>query len=272
MIADPTSLSAPWTSIGPSAVETSSYGLITGHVTSIAVDPSDSSGNTVYVGSTGGGVWKSTNAAGPANSVAFTPMTDTLPISSSCSASQSPQYASLSIGALTVQPGGTGVILAGTGDPTDSLDSYYGSGILRSTDRGNTWCLITQSMDSLFGSAARGFSFRGLGFAGFAWSSANPQLVVAAVGQSVEGDAAAFNVSSFAGLYYSTDAGQTWWLAKIEDSSTQIIQSSQTASTSDPGNSATSVTWNPVRQRFYAAVRYHGYYESHRRCHLDEAR
>src|SRR5271169_6497349 len=30
-----TSLSAPWTPIGPSAVETSSYGLITGRITSL---------------------------------------------------------------------------------------------------------------------------------------------------------------------------------------------------------------------------------------------
>src|SRR5208283_5630969 len=29
-----------------------------------------------------------------------------------------------------------------------------------------------------------------------------------------------------------------------------------------PGNAATAVVWNPVRQMFYAAVRYHGYYQS----------
>ena len=28
------------------------------------------------------------------------------------------------------------------------------------------------------------------------------------------------------------------------------------------GRAATAVVWNPVRQRFYAAIRYHGYYES----------
>ena len=49
---------------------------------------------------------------------------------------------SISIGAVTVQPGGTGVLLAGTGDPNDALDSYYGAGLLRSTDGGNTWTLI----------------------------------------------------------------------------------------------------------------------------------
>ena len=64
-----------------------------------------------------------------------------------------------------------------------------------------------------------------------------------------------------AGLYYSTDAGQTWYLGVIEDDSTHIVQS-PTKAGSPPGNSATSVLWNPIRQRFYAAVRYHGYYES----------
>ena len=65
------------------------------------------------------------------------------------------------------------------------------------------------------------YSFQGEGFAGFAWSTVNPQLVVAAVSQAYEGtlvDAQLFGVS-YAGLYYSTDAGATWSLATITDSS-----------------------------------------------------
>ena len=69
-------------------------------------------------------------------SVVFTPLTDSVGSLSGA------QDASISIGALTVQPGGTGVILAGTGDPNDALDSYYGAGILRSADGGNSWSLI----------------------------------------------------------------------------------------------------------------------------------
>ena len=34
---------------------------VTGRVTSVAVDPSDPSGNTYYVGSANGGVWKTTD-------------------------------------------------------------------------------------------------------------------------------------------------------------------------------------------------------------------
>lgn len=254
----PTSLAAPWTAVGPSAVQTGNFGLISGRVTSIAVDPSVTSGNTVYVGTTGGGIWKSTNAAAAAGSVHFSPLTDTLPIFSTGN------LASLSIGALAVQPpGGTGVVLAGTGDPNDASDSYYGTGILRSTDGGNTWSLIPQSNDTSTGGYMN-YSFMGEGFAGFAWSTATPQLVVAAVAQSAEGVAVnAAGTTSFAGLYYSTDAGQTWQMATITDGPGQTIQSPQLApALGSSGNSATSVTWNPVRQRFYAAVRYHGYYES----------
>lgn len=247
---------SPWTSVGPLPIQTSLFGLISGRITSIALDPSDTSGNTVYVGTTGGGVWKSTNAAGPSSSVTFAPLTDTLPISTNCTTPDTP---SLSIGALTVQPGGTGVVLAGTGDPNDALDSYYGMGILRSADGGQTWCMIPDAVDNLL----RKYSFLGEGIAGFAWSTVNPQLVVAAVAESSESIAVnAKTVSSFAGLYYSSDAGQTWHLATITDGPGQTIQSPQSSPAGSPGNSATSVTWNPVRKRFYAAVRYHGYYES----------
>ena len=65
------SLNAAWQPIGPNQVASMAYGNVTGRVTAIAIDPADASGNTVYLGTTGGGVWKSTNAAGPAASVKF---------------------------------------------------------------------------------------------------------------------------------------------------------------------------------------------------------
>ena len=68
-------LNAAWQSVGPIQIASQSYGTVTGRVTSIAIDPTDASGNTVYLGTTGGGVWKSINAAGAAASVSFTPAT-----------------------------------------------------------------------------------------------------------------------------------------------------------------------------------------------------
>ena len=64
-------------------------------------------------------------------------------------------------------------------------------------------------------------SFAGEGFAGFAWSTVNPELVVAAVSQAYEGTLvdAASPRASFEGLYYSADSGATWTLATITDDS-----------------------------------------------------
>ena len=244
--------SAAWLPLGPAAVQSQSFGLVTGRVSALALDPSDTTGNTLYAGTTGGGVWRSQNAnTSNAANIGFMPLTDNLPAMSGAA------DASISIGALTVQPGGTGVILAGTGDPNDALDSYYGAGILRSTDGGNTWSLIS-------GTADQKYSFAGEGIAGFAWSTANQQLVVAAVSQAYEGTLvnAVGSGTSYEGLYYSVDGGATWSLATVADSAGEYVQKPNGVFSLPDGNAATSVAWNPVRQLFVAAVRYHGYYQS----------
>jgi hypothetical protein len=248
------SLNAAWQPLGPAQVASVAYGNVTGRVTSIAIDPADASGNTIYLGTTGGGVWKSVNAAGPPGSVTFTPLTDILPVFSANAGN--PAIPSLSIGAVSVQ---SSVVLAGTGDPNDATDSFYGDGILRSTDGGLSWTLIRQSHDGIAGI----HSFLGLGFSGFAWSSISPDTVVAAVSQAAEGVLvnALDGASSVMGLYYSTDAGATWQMSTLRDGS-QIVQQPQPFDPDQGGNAATAVVWNPIRQRFYAAVRYHGYYES----------
>jgi hypothetical protein len=242
---------ATWQLFGPTAVVTPNYGLVTGRVSAVALDPADPTGNRLYLGTTGGGVWVAQNAgAQNPSSISFTSLTDNMAVFDGALES------SISIGALAVQPGGTGVILAGTGDPNDVLDSYYGAGILRSADGGSTWSLIQNTTDQMY-------SFVGEGFAGFAFSTTDPQLVVAAVSQAYEGTLvnAEWQSRSYEGLYYSTDGGASWSLATIKDSGTDV------QGMGDPaagwfGNAATSVIWNPVRQIFIAAVRFHGYYQS----------
>jgi len=233
--------------------------LVTGRISSLALDPSDTTGNMLYVGTTGGGVWFSQNAAtADSTKVVFTPLTDRP------AALSSAVDGSISIGALSVQPGGTGVILAGTGDPNDALDSYYGSGVLRSADGGSTWRLIQGTSDVAQGLGGMDHWFFGEGFAGFAWSTVNPQLVAAAVSQSYEGSLvdAGMAGSSYSGLYYSKDAGATWHLAIITDGNGYDVQGPSDAFAGAEGNAATSVVWNPVRKLFVAAVRFHGYYQS----------
>jgi hypothetical protein len=243
---------ATWLPLGPMAVQSQNFGLVTGRVSALALDPSDTTGNTLYVGTTGGGVWRSQNAdtSSPAN-INFIPLTD------NAAGMGGAAGTSISIGALSVQPGGTGVILAGTGDPNDALDSYYGAGILRSTDGGVTWSLIYKTSDKLY-------SFAGEGIAGFAWSTVNQQLVVMAVSQAYEGTlvSADWPGQSYEGLYYSSDGGVTWALARITDGAAGDVQGPADPFAQPDGNAATSVVWNPVRQLFVAAVRFHGYYQS----------
>lgn len=251
----PTSLTAPWHPLGPSSVVSQLYGNVTGRITAIAIDPNDASGNTVYLGTTGGGVWKSTNAAGELASVTFAPLTDTLPVFSVNAGSST--VPSLSIGAVGVQPAANPVVLAGTGDPNDATDSLYGEGILRSADGGQTWTIATlaENNDTYY-------SFAGLSTAGIAWSTNSTSLVVAAMSLSPQAAVVdAQGTASIPGLYYSTDAGQTWHMASLYDGS-QITQTPQPLGTGQLGNAATSVVWDATRALFIAAVRSHGYYSS----------
>jgi len=57
-----------WVSMGPAPLASQSgtssdYGLVSGRATSVAIDASDPTGNTVYLGGAYGGVWRSANAA-----------------------------------------------------------------------------------------------------------------------------------------------------------------------------------------------------------------
>jgi Abnormal spindle-like microcephaly-assoc'd, ASPM-SPD-2-Hydin len=253
-----TALANTWQPLGPTAVQTPDYGLVTGRVAALALDPTDTTGNRLYLGTTGGGVWFANNAAVTTpSSIVFTPLTDSVAALSDVTDS------SISIGALTVQPGETGVILAGTGDPNDVLDSYYGAGLLRSTDGGNTWSLIPQTVDLEQGLSPIDSSFVGAGFAGFAWSTTNPQFVVAAVSQAYEGTLvnADWPPNMIEGLFYSMDSGATWHLATITDGPGEVLQG-PLGPVGAPGFATTAVVWNPVRQMFVAAVRDHGYYQS----------
>lgn len=249
-------LSAAWQALGPMSVNSALYGQISGRITSVAIDPNDNTGNTVYLGTTGGGVWKSTNAAGASSSVSFAPLTDTLPVFSANEGATT--IASMSIGAVAVQPSLTGIVLVGTGDPNDATDSYYGEGLLRSADAGQTWTLATGSKDGANGT----HSFAGLATAGLAWSSATPTLVVAAMTFSTEGNVVqATNGASVPGLYYSPDAGVTWHMATVYDAS-QVVQAPAAAGVAQAEVLATAVVWDAQRAMFIAALASHGYYSS----------
>jgi len=90
---------------------------IGGRVTGLAVAPG---GNTVYLASANGGVFKSTNAG-----VNWTPIFD--------------DHAVYSIGAVALAPGSSDILYVGTGEANSAVDSYDGAGVFRSPDGGGSW-------------------------------------------------------------------------------------------------------------------------------------
>lgn len=242
-----------WVSIGPkplpsdaSGMGLQDYGFVAGRATAVAIDRNDASGNTVFVGGAYGGVWKSSNAGEvDPSSVIWMPLTDDQP--------------TLAIGTIAVQPQGSlnpdpasSVILAGTGETDSSTDSYYGLGIQRSADGGQTWSLISEDV-------TKAHSFAGLGFSQIAFSEADPNLVVAATGGTSQGVVEGLENSARVnrGLYYSTDAGLSWQAAVVLDSGVSISPDSATAVAYNP-----AATNNSGAPKFYAAIRYHGFYSS----------
>ena len=257
----PGSGSTVWTSVGPAPLASDAtgdggqnYNWVSGRGTSVLIDPADASGNTVLLGGAYGGLWRSTNAGslspdpnpGP-TAVVWQPLIDDQP--------------TLAVGAIALQPGNSNVILVGTGETNNSADSYYGLGILLSTNGGTTWTEITgigQPADQ---------SFEGIGFSKIAFSTANPSLVVAATAGDkglclgLESGAGGENSpclgpqedgsSTVRGLYYSQNGGVTWNRAILTDGSVPA--------------SATAVIYNPSQGTggtFYAFIRRHGLYSS----------
>ena len=234
-----------WRPLGPlplasdaSGNGTQDYHQVAGRTTAVAIDPADPSGNTVYIGGAQSGVWKSTNAANPvANNVTWMPLTD--------------DQATLSIGAIAVQPGNADpaktIILAATGEANNASDSYFGLGILRSSDAGNTWSLVSSANSGAL-------SFAGLGGMRMAFGTSNGQTntVVAAMAASSEGLVdGSVTSGTKPGLYTSVDAGVSWTYNALSDSGGAIDAAS-----------ATSVVYNSVAGMFFAAIRYHGFYSS----------
>jgi len=226
-----------WEPLGPTIITgMGRFQDAAGRVTAVHIDQSDTTGNTVYIGGAYGGVWKTTNGTAAPGSVVWNAIYDT-----------DEAAETLAVGAITVQPGNSNVILVGTGEAHNALDSYYGMGILRSTDGGVNWEIISTA-----DSGTR--SFRGLGITRFAWGTANPNFVVASAAATPIGvSAGLFGLNPTSnGLYWSDDAGATWHYAlSIMDggATTQVHR-------------VTDVVYNAALGKFYAAMRYHGIYES----------
>jgi photosystem II stability/assembly factor-like uncharacterized protein len=152
-----------WVSLGPTPGAYFGYGNISSRIVTGTYDPNNP--DIIYIGPANGGVWKSTN-----NGNSWTPLTD--------------GEVSMAMGAIVVDPTNSNIIYAGTGEATYSGASYYGRGLLKSTNGGVTWTNYTSGLP-----ASTYFSRLKI-------RPNNPNQLLAALGSN--------------GLYRSTNAGQNW--------------------------------------------------------------
>ncbi len=133
--------------------------------------------DTFYMGSVGGGVWKTENAG-----------RTWFPISDSTSSGGGIPIGS--IGAIAVAPSNANIVYVGTGEPDIRSQNSYGIGMFKSTDAGKTWTHIGLDNTRQIGRVAV--------------DPANPNRVyVAALGNI-------YGPSADRGLYRSLDGGATW--------------------------------------------------------------
>jgi photosystem II stability/assembly factor-like uncharacterized protein len=136
-----------------------------------AVEGIASQPNVYYFGSTGGGVWKTTDGG-----VSWKPVSDT--------------FFGGSIGAVAVAPSDANIVYAGTGEVTVRGNVSGGDGVWKSTDAGKTWTHIGLEDSRQIGRIRV--------------HPTNPDLVyVAALGHT-------FGPNDMRGVYRSKDGGKTW--------------------------------------------------------------
>ncbi len=152
-------------------------GNVAGRARAIVVDPDDATNSTWYIGTAGGGVWKTTDSG-----ATWSALTDDFPV--------------LSVQSLAMAASDHDVMYAGTGESYYNVDTINGNGILKTTDRGASWTHLAATVDDpTFNNVAR-----------IVVDPADPDVVLAAttVGRYKE------SVQPRSSIVRSTDGGNTW--------------------------------------------------------------
>jgi uncharacterized repeat protein (TIGR01451 family) len=186
--ASPTTFAGAWTGLGPNPIvqvlrSGGPFGAMSGRIGALAIRQD----GTRILGGAQGGIW-----LWDAGTSTWVPKT-----------TGSTEVPSLAIGALAVAPSNDDVVYAGTGEGALSGDSYYGNGVLKSTDGGNTWSHVS------------GDYFEGVSISRLVVAPNNANTLFAAV---LRGRGGARRTSpavhSKFGIWKSIDGGANWTLLK----------------------------------------------------------
>lgn len=170
-----------FTLLGPKPLVGQDFGAGSnaGRVNVIISDPDNPA--IAYLGADGGGVWKTTNCCTAATT--WEVKTDF------------PELSSMAIGDMTLDPNDSNIVYAGTGDLRYGSFSFGSAGLLKSTDKGETWQVLGEDVfNPFYGPSANGF----------------PQYQ--SIGKVVvdPNDSDNVIVGTKTGLYFSYDAGTSW--------------------------------------------------------------
>ncbi len=158
-----------WSQRGP--------GNVAGRARAIVVDPDDPTNSTWFIGTAGGGVWKTSDAG-----QTWDHLTDGFPV--------------LSCQALAMAASNPDIMYVGTGESFYNVDTINGNGILKTTDRGQTWTHLASTVDNpAFNNVAR-----------LVIDPADPDVVVAVttVGRYKQ------EILPRSSIFKTTDGGFTW--------------------------------------------------------------
>jgi uncharacterized repeat protein (TIGR01451 family) len=183
----PTTFGGAWSAIGPNPVgqyQRSDSKLVpmSGRIGALAIRPSS---GRIILGGAQGGIWTYDGSA-------WSPRTN--------------DQETQAIGALAVAPSDDAVVYAGTGEGALSGDSYYGNGVLRSTDGGTTWSHVS------------GDYFQGVSISRIVVDPRNSGHLYAAVLRGRGGSRrVTVQPHSRYGIWESTDGGASWTLRREVD-------------------------------------------------------
>ena len=214
-----------WSNLGPTTNVTDASWTSIDSGRPVAIVPHPTTTTTLYLATSGGGVFKCTNAdLNAAGDWTWTPMTDALPASGS--------GGNVSIGAMAISADG-GTLFVGAGDPFDA----EGRGFYKSPDGGATWTAATG-----LGVATRSYAILPLTTTRILWgtndglkiSNDGGATFTAATGGPAAGSV--WTVRKFSAtelacsvkpasagaagqIYTSNDSGATWILATVSGAS-----------------------------------------------------